>query len=382
MSDKSTKHILIIEDNEVLGTMLLNTLTKEGYTVKLVKDGKEGFQQISLFAPDLILLDVVIPNMNGYEILEALNEQSGTGNFPPVIIVSNSGEPVEINKILALGAKDYIIKSNVMPDEILKKIGAQITLTDDSTEENILRDKDFRILVIEDDNFLRDLLSRKLTHEKLNLLVAADGEEGIELATNEHPSIILLDLILPGMNGFEVLTQLRANAETMHIPIIILSNLGQESDIEKAKKIGADEFLIKSNFSIDEVISKMKKLVQEKRASGGVVPQTSGTAPQTTAQESNAPEENAQAVSPDQAATPEMSVPTPSENPVSPPPSPAPADPLRQPLEPSPSPVSPPSAPSATSTQPPAPPAQPVQSPQQTEPPQSPPPPGGPPSAQ
>ena len=129
----------------------------------------------------------------------------------------------------------------------------------------------FRILVVEDDNFLRDLLARKLTHEKYDLLIAANGEEGLELARNEHPSIILLDLILPGMDGFEVLTAIKADPNTANIPVIILSNLGQESDIDKAKKIGADEFLIKSNFSIDEVVAKMRKLMQEKGNQGVTV---------------------------------------------------------------------------------------------------------------
>lgn len=272
MESNKNKRILILEDNDVLGNVMVDKLKSEGYITHLSKDGKEGLQQIDLFAPDLILLDMMLPSLNGLEILEALNKKGGPGSFPPVIVLSNSGQHVEISKILALGAKDYLIKSDFSPDQVLHKVENQLHTAGSGGEGGVLHGENFRILIVEDDNFLRDLLARKLTHEKFNLLVAANGEEAVELVKSEHPSIILLDLILPGMNGFEVLTEIRANPDTANIPVIVLSNLGQESDIDKAKKIGADEFLIKSNFSIDEVVAKMRKLIQEKQVQGSVAP--------------------------------------------------------------------------------------------------------------
>lgn len=264
MDEKSTKRILIIEDNDVLGDIMLRKLESEGYTALLVKDGKEGLAQVETFSPDLILLDILLPSLNGYEILEALNKQYGAEMFPPVIVISNSGQPIEISKILSLGAKDYLVKVDFAPDEVLRKVEEQLNITGDGGNNEVLRDEKFKILMVEDDGFLRDLLSRKLTHEQFNLLIAADGEEGLELAINEQPSIILLDLILPGINGFEVLEKIRENPTTKDIPVIVLSNLGQESDVNRAKRIGADEFLIKSNFNIDEVIMKMKELVAKR----------------------------------------------------------------------------------------------------------------------
>lgn len=266
MIDKSSKRILVIEDNDMLGDIIMKKLQAEGYTAHIEKDGKAGLEQFDIFAPDLILLDIMLPTMNGYEILEALNKKLGPGMLPPIIVISNSGQPVEIGKVLELGAKDYLVKVDFSPDEVIAKVDAQLKIGTSEGDE-IFRDSKFKILVVEDDGFLRDLLSRKLTHEQHNLLIAADGEEGLELATSEHPSIILLDLLLPGMNGFEVLEKIRANEGTKDIPVIVLSNLGQESDIKRAREIGADEFLIKSNFSIDEVITKMKKLIQEKQSS-------------------------------------------------------------------------------------------------------------------
>lgn len=265
MDSNNTKRILILEDNDALGSVMVDKLKSEGYVTHLAKDGKEGLEQVDLFAPDLILLDMVLPSLNGFEVLEALIKKGGVGSFPPVVALLNSGQNVEISKILALGVKDYLIKSDFSPEEVLHKVENQLNTSGDSGTEDKLHGEGFKILIVEDDNFLRDLLARKLTHEKYNLLVAANGEEALELVKNEHPSIILLDLILPGMDGFEVLAEIKAAPDTANIPVIILSNLGQESDITKAKKLGADEFLIKSNFSIDEVIAKMRKLIQEKQ---------------------------------------------------------------------------------------------------------------------
>jgi len=265
-----TKRILILEDNDALGNVMVDKLKSEGYVTHLSKDGKEGLEKIDTFAPDLILLDMMLPSLNGFEVLEALNKKGGLGSFPPVIALLNSGQHVEISKILALGVKDYLIKSDFSPDEVLHKVENQLHSAGSVGKEDKLHEEGFRILVVEDDNFLRDLLARKLTHEKYDLLIAANGEEGLELVKNEHPSIILLDLILPGMDGFELLAEIKSNPDTANIPVIILSNLGQESDIDKAKKIGADEFLIKSNFSIDEVVAKMRKLMQEKSGQSAV----------------------------------------------------------------------------------------------------------------
>lgn len=133
----------------------------------------------------------------------------------------------------------------------------------ESTETNkpASGDKKFKILAVEDDNFLRDLLSRKLGKENSEFITAIDGEEALKILETETPSIILLDLVLPGIDGFEVLKKIRENPRTKDIPVVILSNLGQDSDIEKAKSLGANDFLIKANFSIDEVIEKIKTLI-------------------------------------------------------------------------------------------------------------------------
>ncbi|MFH1462721.1 MAG: response regulator [bacterium] len=115
-----------------------------------------------------------------------------------------------------------------------------------------------KILIIEDDKFLRELISQKLLKERYNVSEAVDGEDGIKKIKSEKPDLILLDLILPGIDGFEVLSQMKAIPELSSIPVIILSNLGQKEDVEKGLKLGAVDYLIKAHFTPGEIIEKIK----------------------------------------------------------------------------------------------------------------------------
>lgn len=119
-----------------------------------------------------------------------------------------------------------------------------------------------KILIIEDDKFLRELIGQKLLKEGYDIAEAVDGEKGIKGAKDEKPDLILLDLILPGMDGFEVLIKIKGDSKTAQIPVIILSNLGQKDDIEKGLKMGAADYLIKAHFSPGEIIDKVKVILK------------------------------------------------------------------------------------------------------------------------
>lgn len=119
-----------------------------------------------------------------------------------------------------------------------------------------------KILIIEDDKFLRELIARKLTDEGFNALEAVDGEDGIKKTKEIQPDLILLDLILPSIDGFEVLSRVKEDASIASIPIIILSNLGQKEEVEKGLNLGAVDYLIKAHFTPGEIIEKIKNILK------------------------------------------------------------------------------------------------------------------------
>lgn len=121
-----------------------------------------------------------------------------------------------------------------------------------------------KILMIEDDIFLRKIYRDKLTRAGFEFVEAINGEEGVNKALSEKPDLVLLDLILPRKNGFDVLMEIRKSREVKKIPVIILSNLGQESDIKRGMSLGANDYFVKANVTLAEVVERVKEWLMKK----------------------------------------------------------------------------------------------------------------------
>jgi len=119
-----------------------------------------------------------------------------------------------------------------------------------------------KILVIEDEKTLRFLIVQTLLQEGFEVEEAIDGEEGIQKLKKNKPDFILLDLILPGINGYEVLSKIKRDSDLESIPVIILSNLGQEEEIKRGLNLGAVDYLIKAHFTLDQIVARIKKFLK------------------------------------------------------------------------------------------------------------------------
>ncbi|MDA3840409.1 MAG: response regulator [Patescibacteria group bacterium] len=117
------------------------------------------------------------------------------------------------------------------------------------------------VLLAEDDKFISLAYKDGLARAGYEVIHAENGKKALDLAKKNKPNIILLDVIMPEMNGFEVLTALKKEKLLKKIPVVILSNLGQESDILKGQELGATDYMIKSNYSLGEVVDKIKKIL-------------------------------------------------------------------------------------------------------------------------
>lgn len=119
----------------------------------------------------------------------------------------------------------------------------------------------YRILIVEDDDFLRSLAVTKLEQEGFVMEIAANGEDGLTKTLTTPPDLLILDLMLPGVSGFDVLQKVRENESTKKLKVIVFSNLGEETDIKKCLDLGVNEYLIKSNFTLDELAEKIKAII-------------------------------------------------------------------------------------------------------------------------
>jgi len=122
-----------------------------------------------------------------------------------------------------------------------------------------MTDKKIKVILAEDDKFISKAYLGGLQRAGFEVFHASDGNHVMEILKENKPDIILMDVIMPDKNGFETIEEIKLNEEYKDIPIIVLSNLGQETDIEKGKQLGAVDYLIKANFSVAEVVKKINE---------------------------------------------------------------------------------------------------------------------------
>lgn len=130
-----------------------------------------------------------------------------------------------------------------------------------------------KIVLIEDDEILSKVLHAELVGAGFNVSQAFDGEAGLELVRSKKPNLVLLDLILPKKHGFEVLEEMKKSPDTKDIPVIILSLLGEDEDIKKGLKLGANDYLVKSNHAVAEIVEKIKNFFAAEQHPEGTQPQ-------------------------------------------------------------------------------------------------------------
>ena len=122
-----------------------------------------------------------------------------------------------------------------------------------------MAEKKQKVLMIEDDRFLRKIYKNKLTLAGFEFIEATNGLEGLNKVISEKPDIVLLDVVLPRKSGFDVLIEMKEKKETKKIPVIILSNLGQESDVKRGFSLGVQEYLIKPEISLSDAVDKVRE---------------------------------------------------------------------------------------------------------------------------
>ncbi|MDO8512707.1 MAG: response regulator [bacterium] len=123
-----------------------------------------------------------------------------------------------------------------------------------------------KILLVEDDTFISGMYQTKLSMLGYSVRVASDGEAGWAELQKEAPNIVLLDIVLPKKDGFEILSEIRASATLKNLPVILLTNLGQKPDVQKGLELGADDYIIKAHFTPTEVVEKIEKMLAKKIA--------------------------------------------------------------------------------------------------------------------
>ena len=243
--------ILVIDDDSNAQELMKKFLIKESYNVLQATSGPRGLDLAAKHLPDLITLDVMMPEMDGWEVLAALQNNETTKNIP-VIMLTMANEP-DIG--YSLGATDYLTKPVDWGrlSSILQK--HEIETSSQS------------ILIVEDDEITRDMLKKSLETNEFKVAVAKNGKEGLEKVKKAKPALILLDLMMPEMDGFEFAEQLRENREWLDIPVVVITAKDLTSEDHNRLKGNVEAIMQKGSYSRNELLSevgqRIKKLKEE-----------------------------------------------------------------------------------------------------------------------
>ena len=242
------KHRVLIIDDDLLNITALTYLLSDEFNVFTERSSRKSIEVAKEVKPDVILLDVVMPDMNGYEVITALKKDESTRDIP-VIFVTALNNTRDEEQGLTLGAVDYVNKP--FSSYILKlriknqlQISKQKHCTHDLSIDSSLEMKRESILIIDDDKLNIIALTRILGAD-YQVYFEGSGESGIKAAKTFKPDLILLDVLMPEITGFEVIKILKADEETKAIPVIFLTGRRDVQDEEAGFVLGAIDYITK-----------------------------------------------------------------------------------------------------------------------------------------
>jgi CheY-like chemotaxis protein len=241
------KTVLIIDDDPTVSELMKRQLLKENYKVIVAPNGKEGIRLARDLKPDVITLDILMPEMDGWSVLRTLKADPKVSDIP-VIMASILDEK---NKGFSLGAADFLSKP-VQKEYLMKSI------------KNLIGDKEnLKICLIEDDDSLRFTIKEILEKQNVKILEAENGKIGMSVLQNEEikPDLILLDLMMPVMNGFEFLKKIR-ETELSSIPILVLTGAELSDEERKFLSGETERILEKSDDTLTSIVKEVSNVIK------------------------------------------------------------------------------------------------------------------------
>jgi CheY-like chemotaxis protein/anti-sigma regulatory factor (Ser/Thr protein kinase) len=245
----TAKTVLVVDDDPDIAQLVRLQLESSGYRVLTASRGNQALELVKENKVDLVLLDRLLPDVNGLDILDTLKTDAETAPIPVIMltIIEDDGDA------MARGSSAYMVKP-VNEQLLLEQVETALT-------------RHGRVLIVEDDPDITDMLTRTLRRVGFTTESAGDGYEALATARRVHPDVILLDLRLPGMDGYEALSHLKRNIATGAIPIIALSAHVSNPVAERERLImlGASDFLLKP-LGIEEVVTAVDRAIDVTQA--------------------------------------------------------------------------------------------------------------------
>ena len=237
--------VVVIDDDPAVRDVMRRTLSKEGYDVRLAPDGLAGLDLVRQVKPSVIVLDVMMPGMDGWAVISELKSDPDLQAIP--VILATMIEDKEMG--FALGAQEYLTKP-VERDRLVAVI-----------QRYLPSGAGRPVLLVEDDAPTREMIQRVLEKEGLPVRTAANGRLALEAVSAEVPAMVLLDLMMPEMDGFEFLREFRKNAAWHQVPVIVLTAKDLTAEDRGALRGKVEKILQKGTVSRDDLLKEIRALV-------------------------------------------------------------------------------------------------------------------------
>jgi signal transduction histidine kinase/DNA-binding response OmpR family regulator len=252
--------VLVIDDDESVHGVLTNMLTREGYSTRIARNGKEGLRIAQEYHPDIVILDILMPGVDGWSVLAQLKATPGMEDVPIILLTMLQNKEMGF----ALGAAEYITKP-IDASKLLPVLDRHRSTKPSGT-----------VLVVEDDPPSRELVVRMLQKEGIHVREASNGREAIDvLQTGVIPDMIILDLIMAEMDGFDFLRQVRPHPEWSKIPVVVVSSLDLNSEAQEVLRGHVERIFQKGRFAREDLLREVRETINQhmlKRQSGSGSP--------------------------------------------------------------------------------------------------------------
>jgi len=239
--------VLIIDDDEATREILQRTLRKEGYHVISAADGSEGLRLAQALQPDLITLDVQMPDMDGWSVLSALKNNPNLADIPVVMVTIEDQQ----NLGYVLGASGYLGKP-IERSRLIEMVNKFCKVESQRP-----------LLVIEDEPDVRHVFKRFLAHEGWVIVEASDGKEGLHQVEAYNPQLILLDLMMPDMDGFEFIRVLRHMDSYKETPVIVVTAKVLSKEEQTLLKDTTQHIIYKSASTHEDILEAIQEFMRK-----------------------------------------------------------------------------------------------------------------------
>ncbi len=265
MAQEIQSSILIVDDDPMNRDMLSRRLAREDYTVATAEGGRVALEMMAAERYDLILLDIMMPEMDGYEVLQRIKADERL-RHTPVIMLTALSDRESVMRCLKAGADDYLVKPFNMGEAKTRLLRCLETKSfqDPPSSSGDEPPKEIAVLVVDDEELNRDLLARRVKQAGYAPSCAQDGETALKLLAAKDFDLVLLDIMMPGVDGYEVLSQMKWDERLREIPVIMISALNDSDSMARCFELGADDYVMKP-FNAAELRSRLSSCLQQKK---------------------------------------------------------------------------------------------------------------------